>query len=68
MPAGVPREIVNRANAALVKVLRSPQMRERFLALGAVPVGNSPEAFAAFCNAESEKWYRVAKTAGVIGK
>ncbi|HEX2825978.1 MAG TPA: tripartite tricarboxylate transporter substrate binding protein [Burkholderiales bacterium] len=68
MPAGVPREIVNRANAALVKVLKSPQMRERFLALGAVPVGNSPEAFAAFFNAESEKWYRVAKTAGVIGK
>jgi tripartite-type tricarboxylate transporter receptor subunit TctC len=68
MPAGVPREIVNRVNAHLVKAIKSPQMRERFLALGGVPVGNSPEAFTAFFNAESEKWSRVAKGTGVIGK
>ena len=67
MAAGVPRDIVNRVNAQLVSVIRTPQMRERILALGGIPVGNSPEAFAAFFNAESEKWYRVARTAGVIG-
>ena len=67
MPAGAPREIVNRVNAQLVSALKTPQMRERILALGGIAVGNSPEAFTAFFNAESEKWYRVAKTAGVIG-
>lgn len=67
MPAGVPREIVSRANASIAKVVKTPQMRERFLALGGVPVGDSPEAFTAFFNSESEKWYHVAKTAGVVG-
>ena len=65
MPAGVPREIVNRVNAQLAKSLKSPELRERILALGGVAVGNSPEAFGAFFNAESEKWSRVAKKAGV---
>jgi tripartite-type tricarboxylate transporter receptor subunit TctC len=67
MPVGVPRDIVNRVNAQLANALKTPQMRERVLALGGIAVGNSPEAFTAFFNAESEKWYRVAKTAGVIG-
>ena len=65
MPAGVPREIVNRVNAQLAKSLKSPELRERILALGGVAVGNSPDAFGAFFNAESEKWSRVAKKAGV---
>src|SRR5258705_6574791 len=50
MPAGVAREVVNRANAQLARAIKTPQMREHFLALGAVPVGNSPEAFTAFFN------------------
>ena len=66
MPAGVPREIVNRINAQLVKALKTPEMRERILALGGVAVGNSAEAFGAFFNAESDKWYQVAKKAGVV--
>ena len=66
MPAGVPREIMNRVNAQLAKSLKSAELRERILALGGVAVGNSPEAFAAFFNAESEKWSRVAKKAGVV--
>src|SRR6185436_16398552 len=41
MPAGVPREIVNRANAQIAKVLRTLEVRERILALGGIPVGNS---------------------------
>ena len=65
MPAGAPRETVNRVNAQLAKILKTPEMRERILALGGVAVGNSPEAFGAFFNAESEKWSQVAKKAGV---
>ena len=66
MPAGVPRDVVNRVNAQLAKILKTPDMRQRILDLGGVAVGNSPEAFGAFFNAESEKWYGVAKRAGVV--
>ena len=66
MPAGVPRDIVNRVNAQLAKALHTPEMRERILALGGVAIGNSPEVFSAFFNAESDKWYQVAKKANVI--
>ena len=66
MPAGVPRDIVNRVNAQLAKVLKTREMRERILELGGIAVGNSPEAFTAFFNAESEKWYQVARKAGVV--
>ena len=66
MPAGVPREIVNRLSAQLAKSLKTAEMRERILALGGVAVGNSPEAFSAYFNMESEKWYQVAKKANVV--
>ena len=66
MPAGVPRDIVNRVNAQLTKALKTPEMRERILTLGGVAVGNSPETFSAFFNAESDKWFQVAKKANVI--
>ncbi|HUP95902.1 MAG TPA: tripartite tricarboxylate transporter substrate binding protein, partial [Burkholderiales bacterium] len=66
MPAGVPRDIVNRVSTQLAQSLKTAEMRERILGLGGVAVGNSPEAFSAYFNAESEKWYRVAQKANVI--
>lgn len=65
MPAGVPRDIVLRANAELVKALRTPEMREKILGMGGVAVGNTPDQFAAFFNAESDKWSTVAKKAKI---
>ena len=40
-------------------------MKSRILELGGVAVGNTPEQFAAYYAAESDKWFRVAKTANV---
>jgi tripartite-type tricarboxylate transporter receptor subunit TctC len=65
MPAGVPRELVHRAAAESAKVLKRLDVREAILAMGGVAVGNTPEEFAVFFKAESDKWFKVAKTAGV---
>ncbi|MDP2164706.1 MAG: tripartite tricarboxylate transporter substrate binding protein [Hydrogenophaga sp.] len=65
MPAGVPRDIVMKTNEALAKSLKTPETRERLLALGAMPSGNTPEEFAAFIKTEKEKWAKVAKAANI---
>jgi tripartite-type tricarboxylate transporter receptor subunit TctC len=65
MPAGVPREIVHRINADLVRALRTPEVRDRIQDMGGLVVGNSPEEFAAFWQAESDKWVKVARAANV---
>ena len=65
VPAGTPREIVNRLNADLAKALKSPETRERIFQQGGLAGGNSPEEFAAFIKAEMDKWARVGKAARV---
>ena len=65
MPAGTPRDIVIKTNEALAKMLKAPDSRERLLRLGGLPVGNSPEEFAAYVKAEQEKWGKVAKAAKI---
>jgi len=42
-----------------------PGVRERFLAMGAEPVGDRPAEFAAFIDAEMGKWKKVFKEAGI---
>ena len=60
-PAGTPRAIVEKVHADVAKALAVPEVRERFIGQGADPVGNSPEQFAAFIRAETEKWTNVVK-------
>lgn len=65
MPAGVPRDIVNRAHAELSKMLKAPANKVKILGMGGIASGNSPDEFAAFVKAEMEKWAKVAKAAKV---
>jgi len=65
MPAGTPREIVARVYQELATMLKAPEMRERFLAQGALASGMPPEEFAGFVKREAEKWARVANAAKV---
>ena len=64
-PAGTPRRVIDRLNAAIEKILRDPDVRQRFVALGVEPVGGPPEAFSRHIRAEAEKWGRVVKTANI---
>lgn len=63
-PAGTPAAIVNRLNTEIVKILKLPDTRERFLALGAEPAGGTPEQFGAFFKAEITKWAKAVKESG----
>jgi tripartite-type tricarboxylate transporter receptor subunit TctC len=63
-PAGTPKEILQKLNAAIVKAIHAPDVTERLAALGVEPVGSSVEEFAAFVRAEVPKWAKVVKDAG----
>jgi tripartite-type tricarboxylate transporter receptor subunit TctC len=65
MPAGVPLELRRQISDELAKALKTPALRDRVLELGGVVVGNTPEQFATYYAAESEKWFKVARTANV---
>ncbi|MFM2399476.1 MAG: hypothetical protein RL341_1633 [Pseudomonadota bacterium] len=63
-PAGTPKDIVAKLSAEVSKALAAPDMREKLLAQGAEPVGNTPEQFAAHIAAEMNKWAGVVKVSG----
>ena len=64
VPAQTPKKIIARLNEAIVKVMRSPEIQKQFIALGAEPVGNSPEEFAAFVRRDMEKYAKVVRISG----
>ena len=63
-PASTPPSIVKRLSSEIAAIVRTPQVREQFAALGAEPVGNTPEEFSAFAKAELVKWARIVKQSG----
>lgn len=67
-PAKTPRPIIERLNSEVARALKSPDLRERLTALGAEPVGNTPEQYAAFIQNEIGKWAKVIKAAGIKGE
>jgi tripartite-type tricarboxylate transporter receptor subunit TctC len=65
VPAGTPRAVVAKLHEALVKVLAMPDIKERFAAGGvAANSSKTPEDFAAYVAAESERWGKVARDSG----
>ncbi len=64
VPARTPPAIVAKLNAEIVRIMKLPDVRERFAAEGAELVGNTPAQFAAFIAAEIAKWSRVIKLSG----
>ncbi len=63
-PASTPAAIVAKLSAEIAEITRIPEVRERFLALGAEPVGNTAEEFSAFNKSELVKWARIVKQSG----
>jgi tripartite-type tricarboxylate transporter receptor subunit TctC len=64
-PAGTPKEIVARLNTELVKALAMADVKTRLLDAGIIATPSSPEAFAAYAQAETKKWAKVIKAANI---
>ena len=63
-PASTPSAIVEKLSSEISQITRLPEIREKFLSLGAEPVGNTAEEFAAFNKSELAKWARIVKQSG----
>ena len=63
-PAGMPRPIVDRLNAAINKALVSEAFKQKFAKIGDEPAGGTPEEFAETIRADSAKWADVIKRSG----
>ena len=63
-PAGVPRPILDKLNAAINRAVVSPAFRERFAAIGDEPAGGTPEEFAQQIRKDSTKWAEVIARSG----
>jgi tripartite-type tricarboxylate transporter receptor subunit TctC len=66
VPANTPPDLVKLINTEVVRAINSPAVRERYAAMGAEPVGNTPEQFANFIKSEIAKWTRVVKESGAV--
>jgi tripartite-type tricarboxylate transporter receptor subunit TctC len=64
-PGGTPKEIVDKWNAAIVKMVSDPEIKKKLDTLGFVPVGNSPAEFAERIKSEAARWDKVVKAAGI---
>ena len=63
-PAGTPPDIVNRIQQEVARSLGTPAIKEKMLAQGAIPSGNTPAEFARLIDSEHRKWARVVKDSG----
>jgi tripartite-type tricarboxylate transporter receptor subunit TctC len=64
-PAGTPPDIVRRLQAEVVASLKAPDLRERFDAVGAEPVGSTSEAFVERIRSDATRWAEVIRKADV---
>jgi tripartite-type tricarboxylate transporter receptor subunit TctC len=64
VPAGTPKEAVARLHDAVTRAMQLPEIREKFIAQGAEPLGGSPADAAAYMRSEVAKWGKVVKASG----
>jgi tripartite-type tricarboxylate transporter receptor subunit TctC len=62
---GTPREIVARLSAEIGRAVQSPDVRERFMALGLEPTADSPEEMAAFLRKEEQRYGEIIRKANI---
>ena len=63
-PAGTPRPIIDRLQRELKAVINLPDVRDKMVAQGQTPVGNTPEEFTANVRADLPKWDALIKASG----
>jgi tripartite-type tricarboxylate transporter receptor subunit TctC len=64
-PAGTPKEVIERWREDIVKMVASPEIKERLQALGFAPVANTPDEFGARIKSEIAKWGKVVHDANI---
>ena len=64
-PAATPREIIQKLNQEIVRVLNAPELREKFLNIGIEPVGSTPEQLAARVKSDMATLGKVIRDAGI---
>jgi tripartite-type tricarboxylate transporter receptor subunit TctC len=64
-PAKTPKDVVTRLNTEFDRVIRSPELSDRFAKESLDVIGGPPESFARFVRAEIDKYARVIKAAGI---
>jgi tripartite-type tricarboxylate transporter receptor subunit TctC len=64
-PAGTPKDIVDKLNAGINKVIASPDVKDAWAKQGAVPLVMTPAEFDKYLQSDIEKWANVVKSAGI---
>lgn len=64
-PAGVPKPIIDRLSAEMIKAVNDPEVKSKLVAQGIEPGGMTPAELSAFQKTEVEKWARVVKGANI---
>ncbi len=64
-PAGTPPDVVAKLNAAVLKAIARPEVKERFATLGVDPLGGTPDEFAVFIREDFAKWTQVVKDGNI---
>jgi tripartite-type tricarboxylate transporter receptor subunit TctC len=67
-PAGTPPDIVATLNRVAVEAMGDPVVKDKLAAQGAILVGDTPEQFRSFIEAEIRKWKQVIKDAGIVAE
>jgi tripartite-type tricarboxylate transporter receptor subunit TctC len=62
---GTPREVVAKINGDIVKLLNTPEMKEKIVGLGAEPIGNSPEEMDRFLREDRARWAKLIQDTGL---
>jgi len=63
-PAGTPREIVEKLNSALVRIIRDTDLKQKIESMGGIPVGSTPEEVTELIKADIPRWGKLVKESG----
>jgi tripartite-type tricarboxylate transporter receptor subunit TctC len=64
-PRNMPKPLVDRINADITAILKTPEMQERMIQLGVETIASTPDELGTFMVSEMQRWGKVAKDAGV---
>ncbi|HEX6014022.1 MAG TPA: tripartite tricarboxylate transporter substrate-binding protein, partial [Geminicoccaceae bacterium] len=65
VPAGTPKPVIDKLNAAFKAALADPKVTQSLLNAGIEPTSSTPEELKAFVTSETEKWAKIVKAAGI---